>query len=232
MIKCKYQAMGWIYNATNTINGKGYVGQTINPIEKRLKEHQQKSSNCRAFAGAIIKHGWDVFVIDWYECPDNELNKHERWMVKLMETLSPNGYNLREGGGNRGKASDETKQKISEARLGEKNPNFGKTMSEEQKKKLSDAQLGEKSHSYGKHHSEETRKKHSESTKGDKHHNSKRVYQYALDGTFVGSFGSTDEAGRSLDKENGSNIGKCARGIKGYKTAYKFKWSYELSIFM
>jgi group I intron endonuclease len=98
--------MGYIYNATNTINGKGYVGQTIRPIEERLKEHQTGKVGCRAFSGAIKKYGWDAFIIDCYECPDDELNKHEKWMVNLMGTLSPNGYNLREGGGSRGKRSE------------------------------------------------------------------------------------------------------------------------------
>ena len=222
--------MGYVYIITSQ-TGKSYIGQTTRAIEKRFEEHEKgQSTSCRGIYGAINKYGWKNFEIDWYECPDDELNKHEKWMVNLMGTLSPGGYNLREGGGNRGKLSEETKQKISEARLGEKHPMYGKSPSEGTKQKLSDAQLGEKSHMYGKPVSEETRRKHSESIKGDKHHNSKRVYQYALDGTFVESFGSTDEAGRSLDKENGSNIGKCARGK--LTTAYKFKWAYDLSIFI
>jgi len=58
---------------------------------------------------------------------------------------------------------------------------------------------------------------------GEKNHNSKRVYQYNLDGTFIASFASTREAGRHLEKD-GSTIRVCARGEQ--KKAYGFKWSY------
>ena len=224
--------MGWIYTATNTINGKGYIGQTIRSIQERLEKHQQKSSNCRAFLGAIKKHGWENFHIDCYECPDNELNKHERWMVKLMGTLSPNGYNLMEGGGACGKRSEETKQKNREAQLGKK-------QSEETKQKISDSLKGENCYWYGKTHCDETKQRQREAHIGKKHskehiqhmsgennHKSKRVYQYDLDGIFIDSFGSCGEAARHIKgKDVGrSNITMCARGK--FKTAYKFKWSY------
>ena len=113
---------------------------------------------------------------------------------------------------------------MSEAHRGEKNHNYGKNMSDEIKRKISEAQLGEKSHWYGKTHTEETKRKISEVQSGEKHPSSKRVYQF-LDGMCIGSFGSSKEAGRHL-KKTGSNIRKCANGVKGYKTAYGFKWSY------
>jgi group I intron endonuclease len=195
-------------------------------------------------------------------------------MVNLMGTLSPNGYNLREGGGSRGKHSEEAKQKNREAHLGENNATFGiprsketkqkigdgnrgKTQSDEAKRKIGDgnrgktrtdemnqrnraaqlgktitketkqkqreANLGENNPMWGSKRSKETKQKHSESIKGDKNHNSKRVYQYTLDGTFINSFASTGEAESHLEK-NGSSIRACAREKRN--TAYKFKWSY------
>lgn len=249
--------MGWIYNATNKINGKGYVGQTIRPIKERLKEHETgKSKSCRAFHGAIKKHGWKNLEIDCYECPDEELNKHEKWMVNLMGTLSPDGYNLKEGGGNRGKASEETKQrcresqlgkkhsdehrqKNREARLGEKNHFNGKTHTKETKQKIGKAnggennpnygKTGEKHQFYGKKHTNETKTKQRKAKLGKNNHNSKRVYQYDLDGIFIDSFESCGEAGRHLGKSE-SNVGACARGK--LKKTYNFKWSYELDIFI
>jgi group I intron endonuclease len=215
--------MGRIYIAKNVINGKGYIGQTIRAIKTRLKEHRTgKSKGCRAFHGAIKKYGWENFKIDWYECPDDELNKHEKWMVNLMGTLSPRGYNLREGGGSGGKWSEESKQRMIKSHL-------GKPKSVETKQKMSDGRRGEKNHNFGKPKSEETREKQSEAKLGEKNSTSTRVYQYDLDGTFIGSFASTREAGRHLNND-GTNIGACARYKR--KTAHKFKWSYELTIFL
>lgn len=111
--------------------------------------------------------------------------------------------------------SDEAKKKIGEAKSGEKHPMYGKLRSDETKKKISDAHAG-------KTLSEETKQKMSDSKKGEKHHNSKKVYQYDLDGAFINSFGSSGEAARALGKTNGSKISACARGDR--KTAYGFKW--------
>jgi hypothetical protein len=71
----------------------------------------------------------------------------------------------------------------------------------------------------------------SEAHLGDKNHMSKRVYQYDNDGTLLGSFGSCEEAGRYLKKNNGTNISICAGDKTGkHKTAYGFKWSYSLNV--
>lgn len=223
---CKYQEMGYIYILTSP-SGKLYIGQTTRPIHARLEEHRKgNSDNCRLIFRAINKYGWDVFDIDWYYCPDEDLNKHEELMEEVLGTLAPSGYNLMKGGGNRGKRSEETRQKMSEAHLGEKNHNFGIPRSEETRQKIGKAKQGEKNPNFGKTPSEETSLKHSESTKGEKNHKSKRIYQYDLDGTFIDSFGSTEEAGRHLKKTTGTKISACARGER--KTAYKFKWSYDM----
>ena len=207
----------------NKVNGKIYIGQTTHSVEKRFQQHTRKSSSCSAIYNAIQYHGWDKFDKDWYECPDEDLNFDEELLVREMGTLSPGGYNLREGGGANGKLSDQTKQKISDAQRGEKNHNFRKTPSEETRQKNREAHLGEKHPMWGVPRREETIQKIIESTLGEKHHNSKRVYQYDLEGTIIGSFGSVGEAGRYLKKSK-SKICSCALGHQ--KTAYGFKWSY------
>lgn len=90
----------------------------------------------------------------------------------------------------------------------------GKTC-EESKQLIKESNSGDKNPMYG--------------TTGEKSHRSKRVYQYDLDGNFIDSFGSCREAARYLKKDN-TCIGKCALGK--YKTAYNYKWSYNLNIFM
>ena len=227
--------------------GKSYIGQTTRHIEKRLEEHRTgKSSDCVAIYNAIQLYGWDNFEKEWYECPDNDLNKHEELMIEVLGTLSPDGYNLKEGGGN-GKLSEESKQKMRESQL-------GKTLSEETKQKMSESRLGiplAEGHKQnirearlGIPHTDERKQNISEALLGrtltsehkqniseaqrsDKNHKSKRVYQYDLEGVLLGSFACAEEAARHLNKTCGSSITACARGNPRNKTAYGFKWSHE-----
>jgi len=75
------------------------------------------------------------------------------------------------GKGNYGTiVSIKTRQKMSEARKGEKNPMFGKTISEEHKQKISETHKGEKHHMFGKKHSDELKQKLSEALKGEKNY--------------------------------------------------------------
>jgi group I intron endonuclease len=239
--------MGYIYIIRHKVSGKAYIGQTIRPIEKRLAEHQLSSNGCKAICGAIQKYGWENFDAEWYEIPDADLNFYEEMLVALLGTLTPGGYNLKEGGGAHGKPSDETKQKMSKAKTGEKCYMYGKKHSDETKQKMSEAQSGEKHPNYGNTLTEETKKKLSkalsgknhrmyektlgtehkkkisEALSGEKNPNSKNVYQYNLNGTFVNKFGSSGEAARTLGKSR-SPIIRCAGGDR--KSAHGFKWSY------
>jgi group I intron endonuclease len=232
--------MGYIYMLTSP-NGKSYIGQTTRPIQTRFKEHRMgKCPSCRLIYNAIKFHGWDNFEKDWYECPDEDLNIDEELLVREMETMSPGGYNLKEGGGANGRMSGETRQKMSESKTGEKNHNYGKPLSDESKQKnrdahfgkrhtdktkqkMSESKTGEKNQMYGKTHTEETIQKMSELKSGEKNSCSKKVYQYDLGGKYVQSFGSCGEAGLCIEKDS-SIISKCARNKR--KTAYGFKWSY------
>ena len=240
--------MGYIYILTSP-SGKSYIGQTTRHIEKRFKEHQKKNSYCVAIYNAVRRYGWENFEKDWYECPDEDLNFDEELLVREMGTLSPIGYNLRDGGAN-GKSSEETKQRISEALCGEKHPMYGKTLSDEIKQKLRSASIGiPKSEEHkqkirnshcgkilseehkqklseahlGKKLSDKTKQKMSETRRGQKHHKSKKVYQYDIEGKLIGSFESGREAGRYLHND-GKKISACA--LDKRKTAYGFKWSY------
>ena len=63
--------------------------------------------------------------------------------------------------------STDTRQKMSDARKGDKNPNFGKHLSAETRQKMSDALKG-KQNALGHHCSEETRQRMSDAKKGEK----------------------------------------------------------------
>lgn len=143
--------MGFIYRLTSP-SGKSYIGQTIRSIEERFKQHQYPDSECVAISRAIQKYGWENIKKEWREVPDDELNFYEEMIVALLGTLSPGGYNLREGGGSRGSLCEDTKQKITMSLI-------GKTRTEETKLKMSESKKGEKHNFYGKIIQKRPRKK-------------------------------------------------------------------------
>ena len=97
---------------------------------------------------AIKKYGWDKFEISVLEKVDDFdfLNERE---IFWINDLKPE-YNMKEGGGcARGwNHTEESKRKMSETKskmyLGESNPFFGKNHSEETKEKIRQARLGSK----------------------------------------------------------------------------------------
>lgn len=144
-----------IYMATNKVNGKSYVGQTINSLEQRKREHIRHAMNNKDnsyFHNALRKH--DAYSFEWGvldECSTLErLNMLEVFYIGFYDTFG-NGYNLTEGGNN-AMCSDETKLILSIANRGKNNPNYGKR--------------GEETSMYGKKHSKETIKRMSASKKG------------------------------------------------------------------
>lgn len=131
---------GIIYVATNSVNGKQYVGQTTVSLEKRWKGHQPGNGDpghCRALGSAILKYGARVFTLEIVDSGTNKQDlddKETLWVAKLG-SLAPNGYNLTSGGGSAGKPSRETIEKRSLALTGH-------PTSPETRAKIREAQLG------------------------------------------------------------------------------------------
>ncbi len=100
----------WIYKITNLVTQKMYVGVTSRDIEYRWKMHQYQNG-CRRLSNSIKKHGAENFKIEEiYVCFDyDHANEMEDYFIKFYNTLSPNGYNLREGG-RFGKVTEETRE--------------------------------------------------------------------------------------------------------------------------
>lgn len=111
-----------VYLATNLINNKKYVGYTTKSLDERKKTHYYKSrseNNKHYFyllPIAIRKHGFDNFKWEVLFETDSleEVQKKEIYYIKLLKTITPNGYNLTEGG-NGGIQSEHTKMKISKS---------------------------------------------------------------------------------------------------------------------
>lgn len=85
-----------IYRIINNINGKSYIGQSIDPI-RRFREHCGRI-NCNSLINkAIKKYGKDNFsleVIGWFE----DYNEKEKYYIEYYKTLVPYGYNILKGG--------------------------------------------------------------------------------------------------------------------------------------
>jgi group I intron endonuclease len=117
--------MGCVYCATNIINGKKYIGKTNkDKLELRIKEHIQRAyagSNC-IFHLAIVKYGSDNFKWEkQYENHEDEFSlfEMEKELICQLNTKTPNGYNLTNGGeGIAGRTvTDNTKEKMSASRV-------------------------------------------------------------------------------------------------------------------
>jgi group I intron endonuclease len=209
--------MGFIYKITNTINGMIYIGQTIQTLEDRWRQHRKKSSTCLYLKRAFEKHGIDNFIFEMIcSCNNEELDKLEIHYMNEFNSIVPNGYNLREGG-NSGRHNEETKKKISEA-VKEKNrmigakphPQLGKPIKEETKKKISEALKGRTDIIRNHNHCRDACKK--------------KVYQYDLDNNFIKSYDSITDAAR----ETGACIGNIGSVCSGKnKTAGGFIWKRE-----
>lgn len=112
-----------IYKITNKINGKMYVGQTVQTLDDRWSDHSRPSKgrhvNRSAIASAIRKYGKENFIIEIIDDAKNtaELNIKEMTYIKALNTLSPHGYNLKLGGESKA-CHEETKIKISKTLKG------------------------------------------------------------------------------------------------------------------
>lgn len=96
--------MALIYLATNTTNGKQYVGFTAQPLAVRRDQHERAALRGgkvqRAFHGAIRKHG--VAAFEWAVLVDgfaaDVALEIECAAIAAYGSRVPAGYNLSEGG--------------------------------------------------------------------------------------------------------------------------------------
>ena len=94
--------MAYIYVITNQLNGKQYVGKTLNNLTQRFKEHcrdsRKERCNKRPLYDAMNKYGINNFSISIIEeCSDIEVNEKEIYWINKLNTYS-NGYNATKGG--------------------------------------------------------------------------------------------------------------------------------------
>lgn len=91
-----------IYMHKNKINGKVYIGQSIQTNIKDRWKNGKGYKTSSYFYHAIEKYGWDNFehlILEIGEAEIEEINEREKYFIKLFEAQDPaKGYNLSEGG--------------------------------------------------------------------------------------------------------------------------------------
>ena len=126
-----------IYKITNDVNDKVYIGQTTMTLNKRVHLYEDEykfSSRSRPIISAMRKYGFEKFHFDVLK--DNIKTKEEldsfeiKYIKKFNSADKKFGYNVELGGNSVGKHSEETKSKISQAQIGNKNHMYGKRGSE------------------------------------------------------------------------------------------------------
>lgn len=151
---------GIVYEITCIPTGLRYVGQTVSELRKRWNGHiaSAKSGSTWIFSQAIREHGSESFQLKVLcECESaKELNVQEMHFIQTLNTVSPNGYNMRDYAG---AICDDTRQKMRAAKLGTK-------ASLETRQRMSESRKGKPSGMLGKKHSEKTKAKTSQSLMG------------------------------------------------------------------
>lgn len=171
-MKPKSKIYFYIYEVTNLINGKTYIGQHITD---NLEDNYLGSG--KALKAAIKKYGRENFKkeILVFANGSTSLNFIERCLVPLWWAELSTNYNMKEGGHNGSRMTVEARNKISKARSGKKlgpmpeaqrlamseqrrgkqpyhlarlvrenHPRLGKKHSDESKKKMALSKLGKK----------------------------------------------------------------------------------------
>ncbi len=138
-----------IYQITNMINGKAYVGQSWN-IARRFGDYRWGGSCNRHLRSAFTKYGIGAFMFEIIHAlpmaiSQSTMDSVEQHYIDSMCLLdSKCGYNIRQAGSH-GRHSEETRKRISKLHRGKK-------LSDEHKR-----HIGEKSK--GRFYSAETRAK-------------------------------------------------------------------------
>lgn len=111
-----------IYKIENLINGKLYIGQSID-IHKRWKEHKNQL-NRNSHENDHLQKSWNKYGKQKFkfeiikDCLSCDLDDEEFYYIKYYNSMNSNyGYNKTSGGSKGKEISDETRRKLSESNM-------------------------------------------------------------------------------------------------------------------
>ena len=209
--------MAYIYQITNNINGKIYIGKTEFSISKRFKEHCSDafklSKEKRPLYAAMRKYGIQNFSISLIEETDKPEEREKFWIEQ--KRAFKYGYNATLGGdGKRYLDYDvlistylETKSIAKTARLCNCDASHLSTILHQNNIEVLTSQ------------------------ESNKFILGRVVNQYDLNGNYIQTFATARDAARFV-RPNSSSIGGVASHITDVcrgtrKTAYGYKWSFN-----
>lgn len=150
-----------IYEIRNTVNGKRYIGSSVN-IKARWRAHRS-ALNRNINVSIKLQRAWEKYgeasfefnIIEIVTGDKKELYKREQYYIDLYDSAN-SGYNISKAAGSCAgyHHTEDAKERISKAHKGENHPQYGKR--------------GENSPNYGRKHSEESKRKMSKALSGKK----------------------------------------------------------------
>ena len=232
-------AKAGIYQLRNLVNGKVYIGSSID-LKRRKVDHFKMLRGNKHYnpklQNAYNKYGEENIVFEIIEYVSSEnLLKREQYYIDTLNVVNE-GYNIAPIAGNRlnCKCSEETKEKLRNKRLGTHHTEEAKNLMREYRKQ--NTTIGEKNGMYGKKHTEETRNKMRLAQKGrnlGKHHTeeskrlisdkcqTKKKVRCIEEGI---TFNSVTDAAKYFNSKYTSHISECCKGK--IKTYLGYHWEY------
>jgi len=195
-----------------------YVGSSSDQF-RRFSEHMRGYSSNIPLQQSFKKYGVSAFeflVLETYQYDWDLSNLENRNLLlaieqKYLDLLNPR-YNISTVAGAPMAGlqhSEETRAKMSDAKRGENNPNYGKDFT------------GENNPFYGKTHSEESKARITSA-------NSKAVYLYSLDNELLNVFSNQSQAATFLGIGQ-QYVSKLIKSGKVYKGKFVLKGPNEIS---
>lgn len=209
-----------IYKIENLINGKVYIGQSVD-IQYRFNNHKSESFNPKSNAydtaihRAIRKYGVDNFSFDIIEeCDQDKLREREIYWIDYYQSFGC-GYNLTSGGEGVQTINIKQTQKLWDKGFSVKE--IAQNLNCQQHTVIRILE------SYDKYNNQESYRRGRENARNKMN---KPIMQYDLYGTFIQKYTSITEASISTNIKR-SNISAALIGKQ--LSAGGYQWAYERS---